>query len=117
MLMSQIKQNFWISPWTLIPVLLLLILAWLKVPAVPSLIAGSAIGLLVGFIHNPNIKISILANFVMDGYVAHTGNKMLNTLFSKGGISSMFSSAALIILALALGGILIRFNIFLKFLK
>lgn len=110
-MMSQIKQNFWISPWTLIPVVLLLILAWLKVPAVPSLIAGSATGLLVGFIHNPNIKISTLANYVMDGYVAHTGNKMLNALFSKGGISSMLSSAALIILALALGGTLIKFNI------
>lgn len=45
----------------------------------------------------------------MNGYVAHTGNKMLDTLFSKGGISSMLSSVVLIILAL--GGILIKFNV------
>lgn len=107
----QIQEHFWISGWTLIPVIVLLILAWLKIPAVPSLIAGSAAGLLVGFIHNPSISISTLANYVMDGYVAHTNNKMLNELFSKGGISSMLSSAALIILALALGGMLIKFNI------
>lgn len=111
LMMQQIKGHFWVSPWTLIPVVLLLALAWLKVPAVPSLIAGSAMGLLVGFIHNPKISISTLASYVMNGYVAHTGNKMLNALFSKGGISSMLSSAALIILALALGGTLIKFNI------
>ena len=111
LMMQQIKGHFWVSPWTLIPVVLLLALAWLKVPAVPSLIAGSAMGLLVGFIHNLKISISTLASYVMNGYVAHTGNKMLNALFSKGGISSMLSSAALIILALALGGTLIKFNI------
>lgn len=111
LMMHQIKANFWVSPWTLIPVGLLLILAWLKVPAVPSLIAGSATGLIVGFIHNPRISIATLANYVMNGYVAHTGNKMLNMLFSKGGISSMLSSAALIILALALGGMLIKFKV------
>lgn len=110
-MMEQVKQHFWISPWALIPVILLLTLAWMKVPAVPSLIAGSAMGLLVGVIHNPKVSISILANYVMNGYVAHTGNKMLDTLFSKGGISSMLSSAALIILALALGGTLIKFNV------
>lgn len=110
-MMEQIKQHFWISPWALTPVILLLILAWMKVPAVPSLIAGSAMGLLVGVIHNPKVSISTLANYVMNGYVAHTGNKMLDTLFSKGGISSMLSSAALIILALALGGMLIKFNV------
>lgn len=110
-MMEQVKQHFWISPWALIPVILLLTLAWMKVPAVPSLIAGSAMGLLVGVIHNHKVSISILANYVMNGYVAHTGNKMLDTLFSKGGISSMLSSAALIILALALGGTLIKFNV------
>lgn len=110
-LMTQIQHHFWISPWTLIPVILLLVLAWLKVPAVPSLIAGSAVGLLVGFIHNPKVSVSTLANYVMNGYVAHTSNKMINSLFSKGGISSMLSSAALIILALSFGGLLIKFNI------
>lgn len=110
-MMEQVKQHFWISPWALIPVILLLVLAWMKVPAVPSLIAGSAMGLLIGIVHNPKVSVSTLANYVMDGYVAHTGNKMIDTLFSKGGISSMLSSAALIILALALGGMLIKFNI------
>jgi NhaC family Na+:H+ antiporter len=47
----------------------------------------------------------------MNGYVAHTNSKTMNELLSKGGISSMLSSLALIIFALALGGLLIKFNI------
>jgi NhaC family Na+:H+ antiporter len=47
----------------------------------------------------------------MTGYVSHTGDKTIDTLLSKGGISSMLTSLALIIFALALGGLLIKFNI------
>ncbi|WP_290033381.1 Na+/H+ antiporter NhaC [Ligilactobacillus cholophilus] len=110
-MMTQIQQHFWISFWAILPIILLLVLAWMKVPAVPSLIAGSALGVLVGFIHNPHTSLATIADYIMNGYVTHTHNKMLDTLFSKGGISSMLSSAALIILALALGGLLIKFDI------
>lgn len=47
----------------------------------------------------------------MMGYVSHTGNKTIDALLSKGGISSMLTSLALIVFALALGGLLIKFNI------
>lgn len=110
-MMHQIQIHFWISVWTLIPVLVLLICAWFKVPAIPSIMFGSISGLLIGIVHNPKVTINLLANYVMNGYKAHTSSKMLNLLFSKGGISSMLSSASLIILALSLGGLLIKFNI------
>lgn len=47
----------------------------------------------------------------MSGYVADTGDQSIDTLLSRGGIESMLGSAALIILALGLGGLLIKFNI------
>lgn len=107
---SELRQGFWISWWTILPVILLIIMAWLKVPAVPSLAFGSFFAVIIGWIHNP-IKIDTLANYIMNGYVAHTGSKSMNELLSKGGISSMLSSLALIIFALALGGLLIKFNV------
>lgn len=107
---DQLQKSFWISGWTVLPVLLLIVMAWLKVPAVPSLAFGSAFATLIGFIHQP-IRINTLANYIMNGYVAHTNSKTMNELLSKGGISSMLSSLALIIFALALGGLLIKFNI------
>ncbi|MDN6541497.1 MAG: Na+/H+ antiporter NhaC [Tetragenococcus koreensis] len=107
---QQLSNGFWISFWTILPIILLLVLAWLKVPAVPSLAFGSFFAVIIGWLHHP-IKLNTLANYIMGGYVARTGSKTMDTLLSKGGINSMLSSLALIIFALSLGGLLIKFHI------
>ena len=110
-ILDQLQNNFWISPWTMLPVILLIILAIFKVPAIPSLGLGALSAVILGWIHNPNISINSITELIMNGFVAHTPNKNINLLLSKGGISSMLTSLALIIFALALGGLLIKFNI------
>ncbi|MFR0607478.1 Na+/H+ antiporter NhaC [Limosilactobacillus balticus] len=107
---NELQNNFWISWWALLPVILLLVTAWLKIPAVPSLAFGAIFAIVIGWIHKP-ISINRLANYIMNGYVAHTGNTNMDTLLSKGGISSMLSSLSLIIFALILGGLLISYGI------
>lgn len=110
-MLDQLQNNFWISPWTMLPVILLIILAIFKVPAIPSLGLGALSAVILGWIHNPNISINSITELIMNGFVAHTPNKNINLLLSKGGISSILTSLALIIFALALGGLLIKFNI------
>lgn len=110
-MLDQLQNNFWISPWTMLPVILLIILAIFKVPAILSLGLGALSAVILGWIHNPNISINSITELIMNGFVAHTPNKNINLLLSKGGISSMLTSLALIIFALALGGLLIKFNI------
>ncbi|OQQ87956.1 Na+/H+ antiporter NhaC [Ligilactobacillus salivarius] len=110
-MLDQLQNNFWISPWTMLPVILLIILAIFRVPAIPSLGLGALSAVILGWIHNPNISINSITELIMNGFVAHTPNKNINLLLSKGGISSMLTSLALIIFALALGGLLIKFNI------
>ena len=110
-MLDQLQNNFWISPWTMLPVILLIILAIFKVPAIPSLGLGALSAVILGWIHNPNISINSITELIMNGFVAYTPNKNINLLLSKGGISSMLTSLALIIFALALGGLLIKFNI------
>lgn len=110
-MLDQLQNNFWISPWTMLPVILLIILAIFKVPAIPSLGLGALSAVILGWIHSPNISINSITELIMNGFVAHTPNKNINLLLSKGGISSMLTSLALIIFALALGGLLIKFNI------
>lgn len=107
---KELQANFWITWWVLLPVALLLVTAWLKVPAVPSLAFGAALAVMIGWVHKP-ISINQLSNYIMNGYVAHTGNAAMDQLLSKGGISSMLSSLSLIIFALTLGGLLIRLGI------
>lgn len=110
-MLDHLQNNFWISPWTMLPVILLIILAIFKVPAIPSLGLGALSAVILGWIHNPNISINSITELIMNGFIAHTPNKNINLLLSKGGISSMLTSLALIIFALALGGLLIKFNI------
>lgn len=110
-MMVGLQHGFWISGWALLPVVLLIVLAILQVPAIPSLGLGSLFAAALGWIHAPATDISTITKTIMMGYVAHTGNKTIDTLMSKGGISSMLTSLALIIFALSLGGLLIKFNI------
>ena len=110
-MVSTLKEGFWISPITLIPLIILFLFAWKKVPAIPTLLVGSVAAILLSVLHNPHLSIQKIGNVLMTGFVAHTGNKNIDVLLSRGGISSMLSSACLIILALGLGGLLIRFEI------
>ena len=110
-MMNGLANGFWISGWALLPVLLLVILAIFQVPAIPSLGFGSLFAIVLGWLHAPSTNISLITKTIMTGFVSHTGNKTIDTLLSKGGIASMLTSLALIVFALALGGLLIKFNI------
>ena len=110
-MIQNMKAGFWISPWTLIPLLVLFGGAIKKIPAIPTLLTGSATAIVLAFIHQPGLTIQGVANILMNGYVAQTADPKINELLSRGGIMSMLSSASLILLALALGGLLIKYTI------
>ena len=79
-------------------------------PAIPTLLVGSVVAIILSLINNPHLSFQNIGKVIMTGYVSHTGSKTL-MFFCLGGISSMLSSACLIILALGLGGLLIKFKI------
>lgn len=110
-MIQNMKASFWISPWTLIPLVILFGGAIKKIPAIPTLLAGSAAALVLSFIHEKSLTIGKAADILMNGYVAHTPDPKLDELLSRGGIMSMLGSASLILLALALGGLLIKYLI------
>lgn len=110
-MMDGLQKGFWISGWAMLPVVLLIVLAVLQVPAIPSLGLGSLFAAGLGWFHAPSTSISSITKTILNGFVSHTGNKTIDALLSKGGIASMLTSLALIVFALALGGLLIRFNI------
>lgn len=107
-----LSKNFDISFWAILPVIFLFVMAWFKVPAIPSLLASSFSALLITMFRNvQHLDFKEIANMLMVGFKAHTGNSQMDTLLTRGGINSMLGSAALIILALSLGGLLIKFNV------
>lgn len=110
-MIQNMKNGFWISPWTLLPLIILFGGAIKKIPAIPTLLTGSAAAIVLAFIHNSSLTVQKVADILMNGYLAETADVKINELLSRGGITSMLSSASLILLALALGGLLIKYAI------
>ena len=76
-------------------------------PALPALIAGSALGaLMAGIVQGTAWGEVLQAGY--SGVASKTGNAVVDSLLSRGGLTSMFSTVALIICALSFGGVLER---------
>ena len=108
---SILQQHFVISWWAIVPIILMLICAWRKIPAIPTLFINIAATVIMIFIINPHFSITALNNLIMNGFVAKTSDSSVNSLLTRGGISSMMGTVALIISTLSLGGMLMKFNI------
>jgi Na+:H+ antiporter, NhaC family len=100
-----IESNYAIHPLLTIPPLLVIVMVVLRIQALPALIAGSVIGAIVaGFVQGASFGEILTASYA--GITAETGNEVVDSLLSRGGLSSMFSTTCLIICALAFGGVM-----------
>lgn len=106
-----LQNNFTISWWAIVPIILMMICAWRKVPAIPTLFINIAVTVIMIFFQDPHYSITSLNDLIMNGFVAKTADKSVNALLTRGGISSMMATVALIISTLSLGGMLMKFNI------
>ena len=106
-----LQNNFSITWWAIVPIILMLICAWRKIPAIPTLFINIAVTVIMIFIQSPHESIQALDTLIMNGFVAKTSDASVNALLTRGGISSMMSTVALIISTLSLGGMLMKFNV------
>lgn len=111
---QSLNKFFFVSPITLVPILLIFIASWRKLPAIASLLIGIISALIIYVFFAPN---SSLQNVVMTGYASNTGIETIDKIFSRGGIMSMMGSASMIILALGMGGLLVKLEIFSTVIK
>ncbi|WP_283679429.1 Na+/H+ antiporter NhaC [Lentilactobacillus sp. Marseille-Q4993] len=108
---SIITSHFSISLWAFLPIALMFICAWRKIPAIPTLFLNVLVAVIMIFINDPKTKIANVVDVITNGFVSKTGSKAVDALLSRGGIMSMMTTVALIVSALALGGLLMRFGI------
>ena len=109
---SQILQShFTISWWAIVPIILMLLCAWKKIPAISTLFINITATVIMIFIENPTYSVKSLDNLIMNGFVAKTAYSSVNALLTRGGISRMMGAVALIISTLSLGGMLMKFEI------
>lgn len=98
--LSQLITPTW---WSIIPLGLLVGMAFFKIPAIPTLLLN--IGL-TGTVYLFNHSAQSLSQILMDGFKTTSKNPELINLLNRGGMMSMMPTVIVIMLALALGGIL-----------
>jgi NhaC family Na+:H+ antiporter len=120
---NAMEQAFHISPLMLIPLFVLLTLAIKKQPALSTLISGTVLGCIfaaifqwdaaVALASDPNLHplaaiFKGLFSAMFLGYTSVSGNESLDSLLSKGGMSSMLTTIGLVVNAMAFGGAMAR---------
>ncbi|WP_394239101.1 Na+/H+ antiporter NhaC [Niallia oryzisoli] len=110
-LIQTLHSSFNVSALTLIPVLVLFLCAAKKVPAIPTLLLSVTVTIGVIYFYQPSTSFAQIATYMQDGYISNTGVPTVDELLTRGGMQSMMWSVSLILLALALGGLLVELKI------
>jgi len=118
---DTLAANFNLSLWTLLPLLAVLGLAVARFHALPVILFGALLGAVFAVLLQPGVVavygggddigrgLAMLKGAWMslfDGYVADTGNPVVDDLLSRGGMSSVLTTIWLVISALTLGAVL-----------
>lgn len=117
--LALIEKNFNVSLWLFTLPLIVFVLVNKKVPAVPALIAGTLLGIVYALIFQGalierlcggsvdfNSVYKLVIKTTYGGFESSTGNKVIDKLFSRGGMSGMLNTVWLIIMAMIYGGML-----------
>jgi len=122
-LQTAMDKAFTINPFMLLPMILLLVMAVKKQPALSTLICGTVAGCVFAAVFQWHAVIALaddaslsalaagfkgLLSAMFLGYSSVSGNESLDALLSKGGMSSMLTTVGLVINAMAFGGAMAR---------
>ncbi len=119
--LEHLQENFNISFWSLLPLILVFTLAVKKFPAFPTILIGALFGAIMAVILQTEQVLAFAAapelakplamlkgvwSAFGSGYVSNSGNEAVDSLLSRGGMSSMLSTIWLILCALAFGAVM-----------
>ena len=105
----------------LIPMVVVFAMAVRRVPAYPTILIGALLGALFAVLFQGERVVELAANEALsrplallsgawkalfDGYAAETGNAAVDSLISRGGMSSMLNTVWLILCAMAFGAVM-----------
>lgn len=93
------------NPILLLGPVLVIAMVVLKVPALPGLFGGAMVGAVFALIIQGAPLNDVLNSFHY-GYVSETGNALIDTLLTRGGMSSMLWTVNLILCAMCFGGVM-----------
>jgi len=108
-ILSGIDAQFSVNPLLLLPPIIVMVLAFRKIPAVPGIVIGILAAGLLGVLFQGNTFGGLL-QAAYGGYVSTSGVEAVDNLLTKGGFASMMYTVSLVICAMMFGGIMEKTN-------
>ncbi len=120
-LRSTLNEAFNITPLAMIPLVVVFLMAYRKVPPLPTILFGALFGGFVALVLQPEAVLAFADSpdltpalamtkgvwlALADGYTSATGVPEVDDLLSRGGMSSMLVTIWLILSAMAFGAVL-----------
>lgn len=105
LMLHTINGSFNISPWLLLPPAMVIFMVVFRIPALPALLGGAILGAVVAAVAQGSSLTEII-NASFNGFVSETGVEKVDGLLSRGGLMSMMNTIALVMSALAFGGVM-----------
>ncbi|MGM8890772.1 Na+/H+ antiporter NhaC [Psychrobacter sp. 1Y1] len=102
-LQTSLANNYNLSVITLLPAIVVVAAAVMKMPAIPTVLGGVVVASFVAFFMQ-GVGVSEIFNVLQNGFVSETGFEVVDKLLSKGGVMSMTWVITLTIFALAFVG-------------
>jgi NhaC family Na+:H+ antiporter len=119
--LNAIKAAYDVSPLMFLPLVVVVVLAFFKVPAFTAIFIGAIVGGLLAVATAPG-RVAAFADpagelpyalgmlkgvwqALASGYTGKTGHPAIDVLVSRGGMASMLNTVWLVITALAFGGV------------
>lgn len=118
---NTLAQHFDVSLWAFLPPALVLYLALRRRPALPTILAGAFLGVVVALVRQSDLVVALAGEgelhrglalvkgawtALATGFVATTGDGPVDELLSRGGMASMLNTVWLILTALSFGAVM-----------
>lgn len=102
---ETLLEHFNISVIALVPAILVLVVSVLKVPSVPALLGCTVVSAIFAMFLQ-GASLADILNVAMNGYTSDTGVELVDSILNRGGMSSMLSTVAVIIMSATMGAAL-----------
>ncbi len=118
-----LSGNFTIGWYMLLPLVVLFLLAWKKMPALPAILIAACLGIVYAVLFqdfgagDENGALAALWTVTFSGYTAGTGDAILDDLLSGGGAANMLNTIWLIMCAVFFGGAMEHTGLLVKILQ
>jgi Na+:H+ antiporter, NhaC family len=108
-ILKGIDAQFAVNPVLLLPAVVILGLAYKRIPAIPGIAMGIITAAIMGMIFQGNGFGDILSAS-WAGFTSNSGVEAVDNLLSKGGFESMLYTISIVLCAMMFGGIMERTN-------